>query len=421
MRNRRSWPLPLRAALLLMCPFDLLVSLGMDMYLPAIPDMPRDLATTPSVVQLTLSAYMVVVGLGQLVFGPLSDRFGRRPVLLGGAMLFVLASLALAFTRTAGLFVGLRVLQAAGAAAMLVATFATVRDVYADREEGAVIYGLMGAILAFVPALGPLLGAVLYRQGGIRAIFVALAVAAAIAMIRAHRDWSETRPLDAHAIDFDRIGGVLVHASFWTYTLANAAAMGSFFVYFSIAPSILVEKHGCSSLGFGLAFATVALVMIAVSRFTPRLVAKHGLVGALRIGMITILGGAAILFTSERLVDHVLGFLVPVWIIGVGIAINAAVAARGALAPFPRIAGTATALFYCVSSLVLVGAGTLAVIMLADRAPHRSSPMRRAAPPWSCSSRGPCARLTRPRAGRAEAWGLVPTAPSPRRAVTELL
>ena len=163
--RRPIWAYSLPSALLLMAPFDILASLAMDIYLPVVPQMPRILGTSPAIVQLTLSLYMVTLGLGQIVFGPISDRIGRRPVLLGGGLLFAAASIALAGTSSATVFLALRIVQALGASAVLVATFATVRDVYAGRPEGAVIYGLFSAMLAFVPALGPIAGALIAESG----------------------------------------------------------------------------------------------------------------------------------------------------------------------------------------------------------------------------------------------------------------
>src|SRR5690606_17749194 len=145
----------------------------------------------------TLSLYMVMLGLGQVVFGPLSDRVGRRPVLLGGAFLFAVSSLLLAASATASAFVALRVLQAVGASAALVVTFATVRDVYADRPESVTTYSLFSAMLAFVPALGPVAGALVAGAFGWRAIFLLLAALGALAGLQALVRWPETRPAAA--------------------------------------------------------------------------------------------------------------------------------------------------------------------------------------------------------------------------------
>ena len=158
------WAYSLPTALLLMAPFDILASLAMDIYLPIVPAMPGILGTSPAIVQLTLSLYMVMLGLGQIIFGPISDRIGRRPVLVSGAILFAAASFCLAASSTAVPFVVLRFLQAVGASAAMVATFATVRDVYADRPESVVIYSLFSSMLAFVPALGPIAGALLANR-----------------------------------------------------------------------------------------------------------------------------------------------------------------------------------------------------------------------------------------------------------------
>lgn len=369
-QTRRSWNFSLTAALVLLCPFDLIASLGMDMYLPAIPDMPGILGTTPERVQFTLSGYLVLLGMGQLVFGPLSDRLGRRPVLLGGAVTYTLTSLALAWTHAFWPFVLLRVGEAAAGAAMLVATFATVRDVYAERPEGARIYGVMSAILVFVPAFGPLLGAGLYEGGGLRAIFLPLSLLAAIAGTRAWRRWPETLPInrdgdgDGQGVRLHAFGDVLRNREFWTYTLGYAVAMGSFFVYFSIAPALLVHHYGYSPLGFALLFGTVAVVLFGTARFSSRITERYGQAGCFRRGLGVVVLGALLLVLRETVFDNVVAFMLPMWIIAMGIALIVSVAANGALAPFSKSAGTATALYHCVSSVGLVAAGTAAVVLL---------------------------------------------------------
>ncbi|ABQ69735.1 hypothetical protein Swit_3389 [Rhizorhabdus wittichii RW1] len=229
--TRPQWAYTLPAALLLMAPFDILASLAMDIYLPVVPSMPGILNTTPSVIQLTLSLYMVMLGVGQVVFGPISDRIGRRPVLLTGAALFTLASLAAGWSSTAPAFVGFRLLQAIGASAAMVATFATVRDVYGNRPEGVVIYGLFSSMLAFVPALGPIAGALIGTSLGWQAIFITLAGLAFLALLNAMFRWHETQPEDQAKMRRP-VWPIFVSPAFWVYTLGFSAAMGTFFTFF---------------------------------------------------------------------------------------------------------------------------------------------------------------------------------------------
>lgn len=362
--SRSSWAYTLPAALLLMAPFDILASLGMDIYLPVVPAMPELLGTTPAVIQLTLSLYMLLLGAGQLIFGPLSDRIGRRPVLLTGAALFVLASTAAALSSSAWAFVGFRVLQALGASATLVALFATVRDVYADRPEGVVIYSLFSSILAFVPALGPIAGALIARAGGWEAIFLSLAGMGLLAWIHALLRWQETRPAKPLQSQQSALA-VFKSPAFWVYTLGFSTGMGTFFVYFSTAPRVLIGQADYSEMSFSLAFASVALVMIATTRLSKTFVARWGTAGSLKRGMGLIALAALLLATGQRLLEPTFtSFILPMWLAAIGIVMTVSVTANGALAQFNDVAGSAVAIYFCVESLIVSVIGTLAVTLL---------------------------------------------------------
>ncbi|MBF7054098.1 CmlA/FloR family chloramphenicol efflux MFS transporter [Halomonas sp. KAO] len=366
MRSKnQSWRYSLAATVLLLSPFDLLASLGMDMYLPVVPFMPDALGTTEETVQLTLTAYLVLIGAGQLLFGPLSDRLGRRPVLLAGGVAFSVASIGLAIASSAELFLGLRIVQACGASACLVAMFATVRDIYAGRDEINVIYGLLGSMLAIVPAVGPLLGTLVDSWLGWRAIFALLGIGMIATCLVAWRFWAETRTQRAQGLQYSKLLIPMKRLNFWLYTLCYSAGMGSFFVFFSTAPQLMMARQGVSKLSFSLLFSTVAIAMMGTARIMGRLIPRWGSLNTLRMGMGCLMAGSSFLAMGELWApSSVLGFIAPMWLVGVGVATAVSVAPNGALRGFDHIAGAVTAVYFCLGGLLLGSIGTIIIFLL---------------------------------------------------------
>ena len=365
----RAWSQSVSAALLLMAPFDFLASLAMDVYLPVVPQMPHELGTSAFLVQLTLSAYLLILGFGQLLFGPLSDRIGRRPVVLGGSAAYAVASFSLAMTSDGEAFLALRAIQAIGASAALVATFATVRDVFGARPENATVYGLLSSMLAVVPALGPMLGALLSDVWGWRSIFIALGALAVMAFLHALLRWHETVP-EVDPTIRSSIRSILSSAPFWVYTLGFSSAMGAFFVFFSISPQVLMDVAGYSQMAFSLAFATVAVVMMVAARGSRRWVVAWGTRRCFATGTVLMAFGAVILAlcTGQGRPGFV-AFIMPMWVIAAGIVFVVSVTANGALAAFDDKAGTAVALHYAIQGVAVSGVGTLATVVFGDGTP----------------------------------------------------
>lgn len=279
-------------------------------------------------------------------------------------MLFAAASFLISVSTTAPVFVALRVVEAVGASAALVATFATVRDVYSERTEGSVIYSLFSSILAFVPALGPIAGSVIAKDFGWRAIFITLGILAVAALINAVPNWIETRPVNGSSRP-SAFRPILRSHVFWTYTLGFSAAMGAFFVFFSTAPRVLIDHAGFSEIGFSLAFATAAFVMVLTTRFAKRFVASWGIAGSLARGMVMLLLGAMLLAVGQLVsTPSFWTFVLPMWVIAVGIVFASSVTANGALQEFGNVAGTAVALYFCAQSLIVGIVGTLLVVLL---------------------------------------------------------
>jgi MFS transporter, DHA1 family, multidrug resistance protein len=156
--------------------------LSVDMYLPSLPDIGRELAARPAQVQLTISFYLVGFALGQIVYGPISDRHGRKPILLAALALFSIAGLACAFASSIEVLIIARFLQAFGGSGAVVLARAIVRDLYSDARAGRE-FSLMGAIMAVAPTIAPLIGSVLQAAFSWHAIFVTLFALGSVAAV----------------------------------------------------------------------------------------------------------------------------------------------------------------------------------------------------------------------------------------------
>ena len=313
--------------------------------------------------QLTLTVYMLSVGAGQLLFGPLSDRFGRRPVILGGSALCAAASVACMLAPSIGALTLARLFQAFGACTGMVVTRAIVRDLF-ERHESARAMSLLGIAIAVAPALAPIVGGLLHEAFGWRASFAALALLAAAAGLWALRDLPETivHRLTEQGFLRTALGsyrGLLAEPAFRAFALAVGGLFATLYAYVAAAPALLIDALGLTPALFGLLSALGPLGFILGSTLSSRVTVRLGLERLVGAGLwLSVAGGA--LMAALPALGHVsvAGVLGPIvlWSVGFGLGFPNAVA--GAVSVFPRIAGAAAAL----TGFLQLGGGALGTL-----------------------------------------------------------
>ncbi|GAA0809436.1 Bcr/CflA family drug resistance efflux transporter [Spirilliplanes yamanashiensis] len=249
--------------------------LSIDMYLPAFPDIAAEFGASASQVQLSLTACLVGLAAGQILTGPLSDRYGRRVPVLVGVTAYALASLACAAAPTAPLFAGARLLQGMAGGVGIVVARAVVRDLYAG-VEGAKYFSRLTLVFGVAPIAAPSLGAAVLRFTGWHGVFVALAVIAALLAALAAWQLPETLPAhrrsDGGLRDVARTARELVtDRAFAGYALAQAFAFAGLFAYIGGSPFALQDGFGLSGTAYGVLFGVNALGLIALSQANGRL------------------------------------------------------------------------------------------------------------------------------------------------------
>ncbi|HIC8863143.1 TPA: multidrug effflux MFS transporter [Aeromonas hydrophila] len=334
--------------------------LAIDIYLPAIPQMAEQLGAEVTLMQGTITWFLFSMGLGQLLVGPLADRYGRKPIALGGVLLYGLSALGAGFAASLGELMLARVLQGFGACATSVAAFSVVRDSYGPKKSGQMISYLNGAI-CFIPALAPLLGGWLTAKAGWSANFWFMAGYAVIVGSWLLWRMPETRPEETCSsgplISWSRYSPVLRSPSFLFNATLCMLAMAVILAYVTAAPVQLMVKLGLDMSGFSYWFTANAALNILACFLAPRFIARVGPRRTLRIGLLVLLL-SAIALTLAMHIEHPLAMMGPVFLSSIGFAMILGAAAGMALAPFGHCAGTAAALlglFQMSGSGALVG------------------------------------------------------------------
>jgi len=347
-----------------------LAPLSMQIFVPALPAIQRGFAVPTGVAQLALSLSILANAFATLSYGPLSDRFGRRPAVLAGLGLFVAGSVMCAVAPTIGLLIAGRIVQAAGAAAGMVIARAIVRDLYErDRAASMIAYLTMAMVVA--PMLAPSVGAILMELSDWRAIFVALTVAGIMLLWSARLRLVETRRHAAggHGL-LTGSGRLLRSSAFISYVLQSAFSMSTFFAFVSGAPYFMIDVLGRPATEYGLWFIVVSLGYMAGNFTAARVTRRVGLDRMILIGSVLALAGIALsigLLTALPWAPVLLFGPMMLTALSNGFAMPNAQA--GAISVDPALAGTASGVagFTQLACAALV---SQAVGMLQDGTPY---------------------------------------------------
>lgn len=320
----------------------------LNIVVPALPGIITRLDTNAAAVQLTLSLFLLSLACAQLVLGPLSDRFGRRPVALAGLALAVAASLGAIAASSIGALIAARIFQAAGASTGIVIGRAIIRDLY-DRDRAAGIIGLVTTAMVIAPMVSPLIGGILDTAFGWEAIFIfitlmsgAVLAWAALILPETHH----TRVSSSPAALLREWRALLLSARFHAYVLAGALGSAPFFVFIGGGPHVVITLMGRSSAEYGVWFALSSFGYMAGNFTVSRLAHRVGLDAMIMAGIALGLAGAAlmaVLFTVFPQGGPVTVFL-PQFIISYGNGLLLPNAVAGAVSIRPEAAGAAAGL-----------------------------------------------------------------------------
>ena len=329
-------------------------ALSMNIFLPSLPNMTAWFQTDYSVMQLSVSAYLGVSALLQLVIGPLSDRYGRRKILLASFAVFVLASLGTLLAPNAAVFLGFRLLQASVATAMALSR-AIVRDMTDDARAASMIaYVTLG--MSIVPMLGPVVGGALDEAFGWQASFIVLMLLGALVLWLIWADLGETstrRPttLGAQIREYPEL---LTSPRFWGYVMTTAFASGVFFAYLGAAPFVGTQLYGLSPSWLGFYFGATGVGYGIGNFLSGRYSVRAGMIRMIVLGNLTMATGLSLQIAGVATgFAGAAGFFVPFLIIGIGNGLVLPNSSAGMVSVRPHLAGTASGL----GGAIMIGGG----------------------------------------------------------------
>jgi len=346
---------------------------SIDMYLPGFPDIAKDLHTTIAHITLSITSFFIGISIGQMIYGPLLDKFGRKKPLYIGLAVYLVASLACAYAPTADALIGLRFLQALGSCTGMVASRALVRDIF-PVNENAKIFSLLMLVLAISPIIAPTLGGYMTAIFGWQSIFYILAGIAGITLILVYFKLPQGRPPEPSLSlrprpiinGFWEVAKVL---QFYTYAFAGAIASSGLYAYIAGSPFVFMDLYHVSEKEYGWIFAFVAMGLIGASQANTILLRKYSSEQIIRVTLFCqCLAGISLVLGTWF---HLLGLFSTIFLIWVFLSTQGFAFPNSSalcLAPFSKNAGTASALMGAIQ-LGFGAVSTALVSVLNDGTP----------------------------------------------------
>jgi len=339
-------------------------AMSIDMYLPAFPQIARDLGIPLGTVQLSISAFLFGSAAGQLFYGPLTDRWGRRTPLLMGLALYVASAIGCAWVSTGGELLFWRVVMAVGGGAAGVITRAVVRDLY-NLTEAAKMFSLLMLVMGAAPILAPIVGGQILLFAGWRGIFGFLAIFGLVSLCLVAAKLPESLPRERRVLRslsemFTVYGHLFRNLHFLRYAIGLGCVTGVNFSYITGAPFVFIELHGISPQHFGLFFGVGACGLIGASQVNRKLLLRFSPQQLLNSAfIINVLAAILLTFTA---ITGIGGFPALVIFIFVCLSMTGLLfpnVTALALAPFNKSAGSASALMGSIQYTLGATAGTL--------------------------------------------------------------
>ncbi|MBX3489877.1 multidrug effflux MFS transporter [Parvibaculum sp.] len=335
--------------------------LSTDMYLPSLPAIALAFAADTGATQLTLSAHLVGFAGSQLFYGPMSDRYGRRPVLLAGLILYIAGCFASLFVGSIEELIAARFFQAIGGGASVVLARAVVRDLYEGPAAGQML-ARMAAIMGIVPALAPMLGGVIEAAYGWKMNFVVMGAFGAVLVLIVLTSLDETMPparrqSAAPRAIFSHYRRLIADRRYLRYLAIASTCFAGLFAFISGSSFVLQGLYGLSPVVYGFCFGLMAAGYIAGSLTGGRLVRRLGIDDTLKIGGASACVAGFAMLAGTLATISPLAIVIPVMLYGFAVGLTMPQAMAGALTPFPEIAGTASALLGFLQAGAAAGVG----------------------------------------------------------------